>query len=464
MFGFLKKKIQEAVSIFTKKAVQEPAETLKDAPDSVAAAKDAADAAPKTFVVTSVATSAETTSEYSPEYPSQIIEKPVGKPVKTMAEQRTDEEMAEETKAGPKAEQKKEQFKDKTIIQKSIIQENVQSHINQSKSEKIQETGSIAGSIAEPIAEEVMVKEEIKEESIKEESKPGFFQRIAQKITTVQISEQKFEELFEELELAMLEGSVAVEVIDKIKSDLKNELTSKSISRSGVEKAVSKALSASIKSLFHPGFDIVEKISESEKSPYVILFVGINGSGKTTTIAKLAHKIKANGASCVLAAADTFRAAAIVQLEEHGKKLGIKVIKHDYGSDPAAVAFDAIQYAKAHSIKAVLIDTAGRLHSNNNLIDEMKKIIRVARPDLTLFVGEAITGNDCVEQARIFSEAADIDGIVLAKADIDEKGGASVSISYVTGKPILYIGTGQGYDDLKQFNPNDIVESLGLES
>jgi fused signal recognition particle receptor len=143
--------------------------------------------------------------------------------------------------------------------------------------------------------------------------------------------------------------------------------------------------------------------------------------------------------------------------------LGVKLIKHDYGSDPAAVAFDGIKYAEAKGIDVVLVDTAGRLHSNVNLMDEMKKIIRVAKPDMKIFIGESITGNDCVEQAKQFNEAIGIDGIVLSKADVDEKGGAAISVSYVTGRPILFIGTGQTYDALQRFEKGIVLSNLGLE-
>jgi fused signal recognition particle receptor len=169
-----------------------------------------------------------------------------------------------------------------------------------------------------------------------------------------------------------------------------------------------------------------------------------------------------NKLSCVLAASDTFRAASQEQLQVHADKLGVKMIKHDYGADPAAVAFDAIKMAKAKNIDVVLIDTAGRLHSNINLMDELKKIERVAKPDITIFVGESITGNDCIEQAVKFNEAIDFDAIILTKADVDEKGGAAISVSYVTKKPIIYLGTGQKYEDLKAFDPKIIIESLGL--
>ncbi len=185
-------------------------------------------------------------------------------------------------------------------------------------------------------------------------------------------------------------------------------------------------------------------------------------SHNTTTIAKVAKMFQDNDKSVVMAAADTFRAAAIEQLQQHADKLGIKMIKHEYQSDSAAVAFDAVKHAEAQGKDIVLIDTAGRLHSNRDLLDELKKIIRVSKPDFKIFVGESITGNDCVEQAKEFDEAVGIDAIILAKADIDEKGGAALSVSYVTKKPVIYLGTGQKVDDLKEFKKEDIIKSLGL--
>ena len=207
----------------------------------------------------------------------------------------------------------------------------------------------------------------------------------------------------------------------------------------------------------------MKKIKYEEK-PFVIAFFGINGSGKTTTIAKIADLLKKNKISCVLAASDTFRAASIEQLQIHADKLGIKLIKHDYGSDPAAVAFDAVKHAKAKKIDVVLIDTAGRLHNQANLMEELKKIVKVAKPNLKLFVGESIAGNDCIEQAQKFNEIIGIDGIILTKADVDEKGGAAISVSYITKKPIIYLGVGQEHSDLKEFEPNTIIESLGLDT
>ncbi len=293
--------------------------------------------------------------------------------------------------------------------------------------------------------------------------KKSIFARFTEKIITTKINEEQFEKLFWELELALMENNVAIEVIEKIKDDLKQELVEKPIRRTKVEKTIADTLKNSIEELFEKSdFDLIHEIKNKEEKPYIIAFFGINGSGKTTSIAKLASMLKEKGISCVLAAADTFRAASIEQLQHHADKLGIRIIKHNYGADPAAVAFDAIKHAKSKNIDVVLIDTAGRMHSNVNLLDEMKKIIRVSKPDLKIFVGESITGNDCVDQARVFNDAVGIDGIILAKADIDEKGGAAVSVSYVTKKPILYLGVGQKYGDLQEFDSALVLKGLGL--
>lgn len=311
------------------------------------------------------------------------------------------------------------------------------------------------------VIEEEEKPEEVEEVKEEPEKKKGFFQKITEVISKKALSEKQFDDLFFELEVVLMENNVAVEVIEKIKQDLKQELVEKPILRRKVKDIIIETLKKSLDELFDVDkINLIEKAKE--KKPFIICFVGINGSGKTTTIAKICRLFQKNNLNCVLAAADTFRAASIEQLQIHADKLGVRMIKHDYGSDSAAVAYDAIKYAQAKKQDVVLIDTAGRLHSNVNLMDEVKKLVRVAKPDLTLFIGESITGNDCVEQAKKFDEIVGIDGIILTKSDVDDKGGAAISISYVTKKPILYLGTGQEYDDLKEFDPERIISGIGL--
>lgn len=334
-------------------------------------------------------------------------------------------------------------------------------------SETVDESHTIEGNITEKenISEVEESIEEVNEKVPKEElveKKKSVFSKIKKKIETKKITDKEFEEMFWDLELSLLESSVAIEVIEKIKESLKMDLVDVPIDRKNIKSVVEDSLNETIKELFDSNdFDLVEEVKKSD-GPYVVVFLGVNGSGKTTSIAKVAKLLKSNGLEVVMAAADTFRAAAIEQLKVHGNKLDINVIAHQYGSDAAAVAFDSIQHAKSKNADVVLIDTAGRLHSNINLMDELKKIIKVAKPNLKIFVGESITGNDCVEQAVAFNEAIEVDGLILSKADVDEKGGAAISISHVTGKPILYFGTGQNYGDLEKFNMDKFFSNLGL--
>jgi len=306
-------------------------------------------------------------------------------------------------------------------------------------------------------------KEKPEKERIEEKpKKKSFVSRLTKAVSTKKISEAKFDGLFWELEVALLENNVAFEVIEKIKDDLKKDLVDVPIKRGNVEKRILESLKQSITGLFEQDrIDIAEKIKKEEK-PYVIAFLGANGSGKTTSIAKIAYLLKKQKLNPVLAAADTWRSAAIQQLEQHAKKLDVPIVKHDYGADPAAVAFDAVKMARARKLDVVLIDTAGRQHSNANLVEEMKKIIRVAKPDLKLYVGEMIAGNDCIEQINTFNKAIDIDAVILSKADIDEKGGTAISVTYVTKKPIAYLGVGQEYRDLELFDKERILKNLGL--
>jgi len=303
-------------------------------------------------------------------------------------------------------------------------------------------------------------KEKIKEEKPVEEKK-GWFSRLFDKFTKTKVTEEGFEEIFSQLELVLLENNVAFQVVQEVKKELKSKLIGQEIDKKKLEETVKHSLKDVIDNILIEPFDLLEKVKS--KSPYVIVFFGVNGSGKTTTIAKLAYMFKQKGISSVIAAADTFRAASIEQLEEHGRRIGIEVIKQNYGADPAAVAFDAIKHAQSRGIQAVLIDTAGRMHTKENLMREMEKICRVAKPDLKIFIAESITGNDVVEQAKVFNESVGIDGIILSKADIDEKGGAILSVGYITRNPILFLGVGQGYKDLEIFDRKKFIKSLGLD-
>jgi fused signal recognition particle receptor len=314
-----------------------------------------------------------------------------------------------------------------------------------------------ASAKTEPSKAEPVLKVETKKE------KGGFFSRLKEAITSKHIGREEFDRLFEEIEIDLLENNVALEVVEKMREDLWSGIATERLSRISPENRVAEALKQSLSELFIEPFDIIDAAKQRKAGdPYIIVAVGINGSGKTTTLAKLGSYFEKHRLPVVLAAGDTFRAAAIQQLEEHATRLNIPLIKQQYGADPAAVAYDAIVYAKANGKRVVLVDTAGRLHSNTNLMAELQKVVRVAKPHCTVFIGEATTGNDCVEQAVEFQKAVTIDGIVLSKVDVDERGGAALSISYVTRKPILFFGTGQRYEDIEPFEKKKVLASLNF--
>ena len=319
--------------------------------------------------------------------------------------------------------------------------------------------------------------EEIVKESVKEKT---FFSSFSKKLT-----EEKFEEMFEELELILLQNNVAYEAVQSIKKSLEKKLIGQALKEIDLSIELKEAIASilinppnfleEIKSFLSPTTDHRPPTTDhrppttdhrppttGSNSPFVILFAGINGSGKTTTIAKVANYLQKNKLKVCLAAADTFRAAAIQQLEEHANKLKVPIIKKDYGADPASVAFDAITYARKNKIDVVLIDTAGRMQNKDSLMKEIEKISRVTKPNMKIFLGESITGNDATQQAKAFNESINIDGIILSKADVDEKGGTAISVSHITKKPILFLGTGQEYKDLEIFNKEKMIEKLGL--
>jgi len=294
-----------------------------------------------------------------------------------------------------------------------------------------------------------------------EREEKGFFSKLKEKLASKILKREEFDEMFEEFEMTLLESNVALVVVDKIREDLAKDLVGVPVKKGGVERTIVESLKDSVLDVLFEGGDLIKEIEKAE-GQYVILFFGINGSGKTTSVAKLASMLKKKGVSCVLGAGDTFRAASIEQLEKHAEKIGVPIVKSAYGADPASVAFEAVSYAKKNKIKAVLIDTAGRMYTKANLMKEMEKIVRVAKPNLKIFVGESITGNDATEQARIFNDSVGIDGIILTKADVDEKAGTILSVGYVTKKPIYFLGVGQKYEDLKEFRKEDVLKGLGL--
>ena len=275
------------------------------------------------------------------------------------------------------------------------------------------------------------------------------------------IDEEDLQSHLDDLEFALLGSDVelqaAREILDGVEENLVGE-TRRRLESTG--NLVQDALREALYDVISVGqFDFDGRVQEADK-PFVIIFTGVNGVGKTTTIAKMAQYFEERGLSTVLANGDTFRAGANEQLEQHAENLDKRVISHEKGSDPAAVIYDAVEYADANEVDVVLGDTAGRLHTSDGLMDQLAKIDRVIEPDMTLFVDEAVAGQDAVTRAREFDDASDIDGTVLTKADADSQGGAAISIAHVTGKPILFLGTGQEYDDLERFDPERIVDQL----
>lgn len=275
------------------------------------------------------------------------------------------------------------------------------------------------------------------------------------------IKEDPLDEILDELEIILFEADVAYPVVEEIKAGVRENLLGRKYDRSySLDQVVEMAVKDAVRNVLKINeFDFDEWIQEQEK-PTVIMFVGINGTGKTTAIAKIANRLQKNDRTVVMAACDTFRAGAIEQLTIHADKLGCKIVKQAQDADPAAVAFDAIEHAKSKRKDVVLIDTAGRMQTNNNLIEEMKKIVRVSKPDLKVFVGDSLAGNDAIEQAKVFDAAVGIDAVILTKIDTDAKGGAALSIAHTIGKPIAFVCNGQEYDDIVKFNTEWMIARM----
>jgi len=317
---------------------------------------------------------------------------------------------------------------------------------------KLKESIKKISKVVKPKEEKIEVKPEVKE-------KPTLIKRIKKKIIEKKISESDIKDVLWDLRVSLMESDVAAEVAEKICNDLGKKLIGKSVKRGEVEKIVRDSFRKSILDILQvDSLDLLDKIKT--KKPFLVVFLGFNGSGKTTAIARLGYLLKQNDFRCVFAAADCYRAASIEQLEEHGKKLDIEVIKHKYGADPAAVVFDAVKHAQSKGLDVILADTAGRSHANINLVEELKKIVRVNKPHLKILVLDALTGNDIYDQCKMFNDAVGVDALIITKADVYDKGGAVLSAAQTINKPVLFIGTGQGYKDLEKFDSNKIVEKL----
>ena len=288
---------------------------------------------------------------------------------------------------------------------------------------------------------------------------------LVEKIVTSELKVEQLKPILQDFRINLIENDVAVSVADHICEELEKRLIGiqvkrlddkKQIVKTSLRQVLLETMSTSEK------VDLFAMVEEKRKlnEPLIIVFVGINGTGKTTSIAKVAKLLMKKRYTVVLACSDTYRAGSIEQLEEHAKRLGVRMIRHTYGADPAAVAYDAISHAKAHGIGVVLIDTAGRIQTDRNLMNELAKVKRVIQPDLTILTIDSLTGNDAVMQAEEFNKSVGIDGTILTKVDADVKGGSALSVTYVTKKPIMFIGTGQTYEDLQEFKPEQFTQMI----
>ena len=390
-----------------------------------------------------------------------FLKKKVGDAVKSISEKIAGDEKKEKKEVPPAPAKPIEKVPEKTSAQKpekKIVSEEPKPKVSEVAPEITEEPISAP---EEPEIKEPEPVPEIAEEQIEKPEEPkkeSFTDRLINAVDKKKLSEDFVDSALWDLEVALLENNVASDVSDKIIHDVRESLIGKSVKRSNAEKIITESLKKSVLEILgQPKIDFKKILAE--KKPTTILLLGFNGSGKTTSAAKLAHYFMKQDYSVVLAAGDSFRAAAIEQLTIHAEKLKVPIIKHTYGADPAAVIFDARKHAESKGIDLVIADTAGRVHTDANLVRELEKIVRVNKPDLKFLVVESIAGNDVLGQAHVF-ESIGIDGIILTKWDVDEKGGAALSLCHALKKPIVFLGTGQEYGDFEEFDAKEAVESI----
>jgi fused signal recognition particle receptor len=406
-----------------------------------------------------------------------LLKSKVSNFIKQVKDENKDELKKEEEVEIPKEEEiieiqkNKEEPEKEEIIQ--IIEEEKEKKeiVEKPKEEIIQIKKEVE---IEKIPEIKIEKPEIKMEKNKMPDKPktedkmnvkvGLKEKITKTLLRkIKLNKNKVDEITEELELALIQADVHPEIAMEVCEKINERLIKSEYSSNNLENEIKNDL----KNIFenevfadYPKINVLELIRNNQEKPYKILFVGPNGAGKTTTIAKFANMIKNEGKKVVISASDTFRAAAIEQTEEHGKRLDVKVIRQNYGADAAAVAFDAIKHAEANDVDVVLIDSAGRQDNNTNLMRELEKIKRITKPHITIFIGEAISGNSLYQQVETYNGIVNLNGIILTKVDCDAKGGTAISIYRESKVPIIYLGMGQKYNDLKLFEPKDIIDKI----
>jgi fused signal recognition particle receptor len=385
------------------------------------------------------------------EEPEEIVEEKPELPAKEVPEVIEKKEEKEKTKAQEKKGEKPE-LPVKKEEKEAPVKEEAEKKGAPAKKERAQGAEeSVVGKMAEKAPER-----------LEKKIRKNIFAAVKETISgTSEIKEGEIGELLEELEIGLIESDVSLDVAEGIKEELRGRVVGAKVKKGNTAEFIREQLRQTLMGIVGgvEGFSLPERIRALDK-PVKIMVMGPNGSGKTTTIAKIIHLLKGQGISSVVAAADTFRAAAAEQLCHHGEKLGVRVIAGKYGSDPTALAYDAVEYAKAHGIDAVIIDTAGRQDTNVNLLNQLKKMGRVIKPQLKIYVGESIAGNAITEQISIFSREIGLDGVVLTKLDCDAKGGTVISVSKTSGLPILYVGTGQGYGDLEPFDAGRVIGEI----